>query len=66
MTLEALVTKIKSVNTNTYEIVMVEAKFGGYYIIHGKYGDFQTSMKINDYKTAAFLFDIRMKELEGH
>lgn len=58
-------TKIKEVNKGNFSISLNETHAGNYYILTVKNGkEFSEAMK--DLNTALFVFDAKLKELEGH
>lgn len=60
------VTVIKSINRPNFEIAMIETELGDYLVIYEILDQVHSSELLPDYKTAAFLFDLKLQELEGH
>lgn len=57
---------IKTFATRNFELALVESKSGMYYVVYEISGEVVQSEAINDYKTASFLFDSKLSELQGH
>lgn len=59
---------IKSIQGTTFEVAMYELASGAYVVayITSVIERPQVSENIQDYKTAAFMFDLKLRELEGH
>lgn len=57
---------IKAYANKNFELALVETKSGQYYIVYEMNDSVVQSEPINDYKTAAFLFDSKLSELQGH
>ena len=55
---------IKAIETSYYQIALNEVN-GGYIVRHSVLGTDHATMLIRDYKTASFIFDNYLKELEG-
>lgn len=59
------VIKIKEVSKNNFSISLCETSSGNYFVLTVKNGkEFSEAMK--DLNTALFVFDTKLKELEGH
>lgn len=58
--------RIKSIQGAHFELVLLELPSGQYMIGTEQHGQTHLSESISDYNTASFLFDLRLKELEGH
>lgn len=63
---------VKSYSTGKFEIALFELDTGEYVIGHltkfeaDEGGNPHLSEKLTDFRTAAFLFDLKLKELEGN
>lgn len=57
---------IKAVNTPQFEIEMYQDGYGRYRIRYKYLGKVSYSEYITDFGTASFMFDVKLKELEGH
>lgn len=57
---------IKSIESRTFEISLVQLEHGGFCIIYAKDDKTHMSEAVQDYKMAAFMFDLKLQELEGH
>ena len=66
--LEFVSKTIKSIGTNRFEIELVEVDSGKYCIKTHIYNEEKVDFSelINDYNNAAYLFDIKVRELEGN
>lgn len=58
---------IKEISTPKYQIILSQTEDGYYYVSYHNILEFDAiSEPIKDYKTAAYLFDLKLQELEGH
>lgn len=57
---------LKSVATKTFEVALVEANSGYYYILYEVQDKVTQSESIKDFAIASFLYDAKLRELEGH
>lgn len=58
---------VKLIATNKFEVEMLVAKDDSYYIRYHKLflDNSEFSERITDFKTASYLFDLKVQELEG-
>lgn len=64
--IKATVKVIKSIETRSFEISLVQLEHGGFCVMYAKDDKTHMSEAVNDYKMAAFMFDLKLQELEGH
>ncbi len=59
---------IKCIGTKRFEVELFQLESGFYCIKHDnkKEGKVAFSETINDFKTASFMFDLKVQELEGN
>lgn len=57
---------IKKISMSKFDLQIVELPSGQYQIISETQTEKQTSEKLSDYGIASFLFDMKLRELEGH
>lgn len=61
---------IKQISTKNYEIAIVELPDGRYCVFYGHPEDdfekYTSSEPMYDYKLASYMFDLKLRELEGH
>lgn len=58
--------RVKSIITSRYEVSMYETSQGFEILYDSSETGLRTSEVIQDYYTADFLFDMKVRELEGH
>lgn len=64
---DATVKTIKSISSRNFDISLVQAASGGFRVLYAKGGGEVTmSEPVFDYKMAAYMFDVKLQELEGH
>jgi ABC-type iron transport system FetAB ATPase subunit len=56
---------IKSLYTRTFEVEMLQDMYGRYQIRFKKLDREKFSEWISDFSTASYMFDLKIKELEG-
>ena len=58
---------IKAISNSRYEVILVRMSNGSFRVGYGRPGgEPQISEPVVDYKTAAYLFDIKVMEMEGN
>ena len=61
---------IKSIETSKYEIALIELPDGRYCVFYGRPQDsferYTASEEFRDYNIAAYMFDLKLMELEGN
>ncbi len=59
---------IKAISTSKYTVELIETPSSQYIVQFEakRYGERQYSEPVTDYKTASFLFDLKVDELEGN
>lgn len=59
---------VKAIETKRFEVLMVEMPNGAYRILSGpnSQGGTDASEPINDFFTASYLFDMKVRDFEGN
>ena len=59
---------VKAIETKRFEVVMIELNNGAYRILSAPNADGNTDMSeaVLDFGTASLLFDMKVREFEGH
>ena len=59
---------VKMIGTRLFEVVLIQQDSGIYIIQYHRKSDsgFDYSEDIQDFKTASFLFDLKVQEMEGN
>ncbi len=57
---------IKLMATKHYEVILVELPSGSYRVGCEVHGQTTFSETIKDFNTASYIFDLKLRELEGH